>query len=144
MFRCGVPEASPRITFNFSGNIGNYSLKCPLGHVKDIPHALYGSCEVTTGESLAVWTLKGTSLSDNGTRVRCQQPDNPKAAAAVLFVYDSGTNKLILIGCTIGGFFGMMLVLGFVFVMMRRSETLQKCYRGADPEDDMNTIVTKE
>jgi len=38
VFRCGVPEASPRITFNFSGNIGNYSLKCPLGHVKDIPH----------------------------------------------------------------------------------------------------------
>lgn len=39
------------------------------------------------GESLAVWTLKGTSFSDNGTRVVCQQAENPDAPAAYLHVY---------------------------------------------------------
>lgn len=37
VFRCGVPEASPNITFTFYGSHGNYSLTCPHGHVEDIP-----------------------------------------------------------------------------------------------------------
>lgn len=51
------------------------------------PQALYGSCAMKGGESLAVWTLKGTSLSDNGTRVVCQKAGNTDAPTAVLHVY---------------------------------------------------------
>ncbi|KAG7229460.1 hypothetical protein INR49_012859 [Caranx melampygus] len=124
---------------------GNYSLTCPHGHMEDIPQALYGSCEEEEEESLAVWTLRGTSYSDNGTRVVCQQSRNPHTTAAVLRVYDNGTNYAILIGCTIGGFFGILLVFGLLFMMLQRSETLQKCFRGKDDtEDDMTTIVGKE
>lgn len=36
IFHCGVPEASPNITFTFYGGHGNYSLTCPQGHVEDI------------------------------------------------------------------------------------------------------------
>lgn len=57
--------------------------------------ALYGSCGSKKGESLAVWTLKGTSYSDNGTRVVCQQPNNPAAPAAVLQVYGEDTTNAI-------------------------------------------------
>lgn len=51
------------------------------------PQALYGSCAMKGGESLAVWALKGTSLSDNGTRVVCQKAGNTDAPTAVLHVY---------------------------------------------------------
>ncbi|XP_029306766.1 uncharacterized protein LOC115020877 isoform X2 [Cottoperca gobio] len=143
VFRCGVPKASTNLTFTFYGNHRNYSLTCPSGYVEDIPQALYGSCDMKKDELLAVWTLKGTSFSDNGTRVVCQHSENPDAPAAVLHVYDDGTSYAILIGCTIGGFFGILLVFGLSYTMLLRSETLQKCFRGKEPED-MNTIVTKE
>lgn len=50
------------------------------------------------GESLAVWTLKGTSFSDNGTRVVCQQSKSPDAPAAILHVYgkDSSYSDIAL------------------------------------------------
>ncbi|XP_071326639.1 uncharacterized protein [Trachinotus anak] len=144
LFRCGVPEASPNLTFTFYGSHGNYSLTCPHGHVEDVSQALYGSCDVENGESLAVWTLRGTSFSDNGTRVVCQQSKNPDTPAAVLHVYDNGTSYATLIGCVIGGFFGILLVFGLSYTMLLRSETLQKCFRGKETEDDMTTIVTKD
>lgn len=37
VFRCGVPEASPNLTFTFYGSHANYSLTCPYGHIEDIP-----------------------------------------------------------------------------------------------------------
>lgn len=144
VFLCGVPKASPNLTFTFYGSQGNYSLTCPYGHMDDIPKGLYGSCEMKKEESLAVWTLKGTSFSDNGTRVVCQQLENPDAPAAVLHVYDNGISHATLIGCTIGGFFGMLLVAGLSYTMLQRSETLQKCFRGKDTEDDLTTIVTND
>lgn len=144
VFLCGVPEASPNFTFTFYGSHSNYSLTCPYGHVEDIPQALCGRCEMKEGESLAVWTLKGTSFSDNGTRVVCQQSKNPDAPAAILQVYDNGTKYATLIGCVIGGFFGMLLVVGLSYTMLQNSETLQKCFKGKDTEDDLTTIVTKD
>ncbi|XP_076593712.1 uncharacterized protein LOC143324836 [Chaetodon auriga] len=144
VFRCGVPKESPDLTFTYYGNHGNYSLTCPNGHVEDIPQALYGSCLMKKDESQAVWTLKGTSFSDNGTRVVCQQSKNPDAPAAVLHVYDNGLSYTTLIGCAIGGFFGVLLVAGLLYTMLQRSETFQKCFRGKETEDDMSTIVTKD
>ncbi|XP_044062582.1 uncharacterized protein LOC122881017 [Siniperca chuatsi] len=143
VFRCGVPKASPNLTFTFYGSHGNYSLTCPYGHMEDIPQVLYGSCDMKKEESLAVWTLKGTTFSDNSTRVVCQQSKNPDAPAAVLHVYDNSISYATLIGCTIGGFFGILLVFGLLYTMLKRSETLQKCFRGNETEDDMTTIVTK-
>lgn len=37
VFRCGVPDASPNVTFTFYGSRRNYSLFCPTGSVEDIP-----------------------------------------------------------------------------------------------------------
>lgn len=143
-FRCGVPKASPNITFTFYRSQGNFSLTCPHGFVEDIPQALYGRCEMQNGESLAVWTLRGTSYSDNGTRVVCQQLNNPTATAAILHVYDNGSNHDILIGCTIGAFFGTLLVFGLSYTMLQRSETVRKCFGGKETEEDLTTIVTKD
>ncbi|XP_041842837.1 uncharacterized protein LOC121641045 [Melanotaenia boesemani] len=148
VFNCGVPEGSPNLTFTFYGNLGNYTLTCPHGHVEDSAKALYGSCEMKNGESSAEWTLKGTSLSDNGTKVICQQSKNLEAAAAVLHVYvlDNGVSHATLIGCLIGGFFGILLVFVLLYIVLQSSGTLQRalCLQGDDTEDDLDTIVTKD
>ncbi|XP_035020723.1 uncharacterized protein LOC118114382 [Hippoglossus stenolepis] len=144
VFSCGVTEASPSLSFTLYSSHGNYTLICPNGHLEDIPQALYGSCDVKNGESLAVWALRGTSFSDNGTRVVCKQSADPDSLAAVLHVYDDGTNYAILIGCIIGGFFGMLLVCGLFYLMLWRSDSFRKCFRGKETEDDLTTIVTKD
>lgn len=144
VFKCGVPGGSANVTFTFSGSHGNYSLICPGGHVEDIPQALYGSCETKGGESLAVWALKGTSLSDNGTRVVCHKAGNTDAPTAFLHVYDNGVSYATLVGCLIGAFFGTLLVAALLFVTLQRSESVRKCFGGTDVEDDLDTIVTKD
>ncbi|XP_028281450.1 uncharacterized protein LOC114448601 [Parambassis ranga] len=144
VFRCGVPAAFPNLTFTYYGSHGTYILKCPHGYVEDVPQALYGSCDVKNGESLSVWTLRKPSLSDNGTRVICQQLKNPLALAAVLHVYDNSTSYSTLIGCTIGGFFGILLVFGLLYIILLRSQRLQKCFGGSETEDDMTEIVSKD
>ncbi|KAG7474763.1 hypothetical protein JOB18_016370 [Solea senegalensis] len=143
-FRCGVPEDSPSLVFTYYSSHGNYSITCPNGHVEDIAQALYGKCDVKNGELLAVWTLQGTSFSDNDTRVVCQQPNNPDSLTAVLNVYDNGTAFATLIGCTIGAFFGILLVFALSYTMIWRSERCQRCFRGSEREDDMITIVSKD
>ncbi|KAM3613927.1 uncharacterized protein V6R79_007138 [Siganus canaliculatus] len=144
VFRCGASSTSTNLTFTFYGSHGNYSLTCPDSHVEIIAQALFGSCEVKEGELVAVWNLKGTSFSDNGTRVVCQQSGNSDSSAAVLHVYDSGARYATLIGCTIGGFFGLLLVAALLFTLLQTSESFRRCFRGKGTEDDLATIVTED
>lgn len=139
-FRCGVVRSSPNVTLSY----GNYSLTCPGDPLTFIPQALYGTCETHTGETVAVWTVKGTSLSDNGTRVLCMQPLDSITLVATLHVFDDRLNYFILVGCTLGGFFGILLVFGLLFITLQRSETFQKCFVGTEPEEDMVTVVTRD
>ncbi|KAM4569039.1 uncharacterized protein V3H82_013055 [Fundulus diaphanus] len=140
-FRCGVSEASQNLTFTLYSSHGNYTLTCPNGKVEDIPQALYGSCEVKNGELVAVWTLKGTSYSDNEARVVCHESNAPDECAAVLRVYDNGASYATLIGCLIGGFFGVLLVFGLIFLLLPKSMTIQNCLGEDDTEDDQDSIV---
>ncbi|XP_030013210.1 uncharacterized protein LOC115435136 [Sphaeramia orbicularis] len=144
VFRCGVPKTSSGLSFTLYGSHRNYTLRCPGDHVEDIPQALDGSCEIKGPELLAVWTLKGASFSDNRTRVMCHQSANPDAPSAHLVVYDDGSSYSVLIGCTIGGFFGVLLVFGLWFMALQRSETLRTCFGGKETEEDLSSIVTKE
>ncbi|XP_077432376.1 uncharacterized protein LOC144058046 [Vanacampus margaritifer] len=143
-FTCAAPEAAPVITFNLFGGHGNYSLTCPGGHVQDIPQAVYGSCHIKEGQSLAVWTFKGTSSSDNNTIVVCQLPNGFVSSTATLRIYDNGRNMAILIGCAIGGFFGAILVFALSYIALQRSEAFQKCFRGKVEDDDIFSIISKE
>ncbi|XP_037130699.1 uncharacterized protein LOC119136396 [Syngnathus acus] len=144
VFTCAVPETSPAVTFNLSGGHGNYSLTCPGGRVEDIPQALYGSCLIKNGQSLAVWTFKGTSNSDNNTRVVCQLPNNLDRSTATLRIYDNGSHLAILIGCAIGAFFGILLVFALLYVFLQRSEGFRKCFRRKEDEDDVLSIIAKD
>lgn len=42
-FRCGVSKAAPNLTFTLYGSHGNYSLKCPDGHIEDIPQVRHNA-----------------------------------------------------------------------------------------------------
>lgn len=140
-FKCGAPKTSSGLTFTFYGSNHNYTLSCPSGHVEDIPQALEGDCEEEDGELLAVWTLKGTSFPDNGTRVVCQQRDHT-AHTARLYVYDNGSGNSLLIGLGVGACLGVLLVFGLLYLMLMRSERLRKCFRGSDnQEGDLAEIV---
>ncbi|AWO96986.1 Hypothetical protein SMAX5B_011670 [Scophthalmus maximus] len=143
VFSCGVPDASPGLSFTFYGSHGSYTLTCPGGHLEDVPQALYGGCDMKNGESLAVWTLRGASVSDNGTRVVCQQSNTPDTLVAVLHVYDNGASYAVLIGCAIGAFFGILLVCALSYTMLWRPERCRKCLGAGETEDDMVTIVAK-
>ncbi|XP_032415533.1 uncharacterized protein LOC116717955 [Xiphophorus hellerii] len=140
-FRCGVPEASKSLTFTFYSSHGNYTLSCPNGKVEDIPQAPYGRCEVKGGELVAIWTLKGTSYSDNDTLVVCHQSNDPEDCSAVLHVYDKGASYATLVGCVIGGFFGVLLIFGLIFLLMPKSMTIQNCLDEEDIIDDLDSIV---
>ncbi|XP_013879638.1 uncharacterized protein LOC106528899 [Austrofundulus limnaeus] len=143
-FQCGVPEGSQNLTFTYYSSHRNYILTCPDGKVEDIPQALYGSCEVKKGELLAIWTLKGTSLSDNEAKVVCQQPDDPNVNSAVLHVYDNGASNVVLIGSLIGGFFGVLLVFSLLLLLLQRSERVQNCFGVDDTGDDLDIIFEEE
>ncbi|XP_061676691.1 uncharacterized protein LOC133501170 [Syngnathoides biaculeatus] len=140
---CGGPKTSA-VTFTLFGGHGNYSLTCPGGHVEDIPQAVYGSCHLKQGQSLAVWTIRGTSNSDNNTRAVCQLPNGFGSSTATLRVYDNGMNTAILIGCVIGAFFGTVLAFALCFIFLQRSETFQKCFRGKEEDDDTFSIISKD
>lgn len=140
-FQCGVPKTSPGLTFTFYGSNRNYILTCPSGHVEDILQALEGSCEEKNAELLAVWTLKVTSLPNDGTGVMCQQKGSPEAPTATLHVYNKGLGSSLMIGLLVGCFFGVLLVFGLLYLALRRSERLQRCFVGE--EDDLIEIVEK-
>ncbi|XP_051920829.1 uncharacterized protein LOC127600356 [Hippocampus zosterae] len=144
VFTCAVPETSPVVTFTLFGGHGSYSLTCPGGHVEDIPQALYGSCQIKKGQSVAAWTFKGTSKSDNNTRVVCQLPNGFDSSTATLRIYDNGSYMAILIGCAIGGFFGIILVFALSYTLLKRSEACQKCFRPKEDEDDTFAIISKD
>ncbi|XP_038145713.1 uncharacterized protein LOC119786439 [Cyprinodon tularosa] len=140
-FRCGVSESYKNLTFTFYCSHGNYTLTCPGGKVEDIPEALYGSCEVKNGELVAIWTLKGTSYSDNNARVVCHHSKASDQCTAVLHIYDNGASNAVLIGCLIGGFFGALLVFGLIFLLLPNSFIHQNCLSEGETEDDLDAIV---
>lgn len=141
-FWCGVPKTSEGLTFTFYGSAHNYTLSCPSGHIKDIPQALEGLCIEHLDELLAGWALSGTSIPDNGSKVVCQRKGHPAAPAAYLHVYDNGSGNALLIGLAIGGFFGVIIVFGLLYLMLTRSERLQICFRGKNNQpEDLTEIV---
>lgn len=141
-FWCGVPRDSEGLTFTFYGSAHNYTLRCPSGHIEDIPQALEGLCVEHLDELLAAWVLKGTSIPDNSTRVVCQRRGHPAAPAAYLRVYDNGSGNALLIGLAVGGFFGLIIVFGLLYLMLTRSEQLQICFRGKNKQpEDLTEIV---
>lgn len=144
IFRCGVPPIAPQLNFTIYTRQGNYTLTCP-GHtvMKDLPvKALTGSCFNTVSEQTAVWSFSGTSYSDNNTRVKCKQLGG-LALEASLTVSDDKTRFATIIGCSIGGFFGILLVFFLSIVFIKKSPTLQKCFRGEESIDDLS-LVSKD
>lgn len=142
-FRCGVSEVVQNLTFTLYTSHGNYTLTCPNGKVEDIPQSVYGSCEEKKDELLAIWTLKGTSYSDNDTWVVCHESNHPEERSASLHVYDDGVSQAVLIGCVIGAFFGVILVFGLIFLLLPKSMNIQNCLGEDDTEDDTDSIIKK-
>ncbi|KAG5271622.1 hypothetical protein AALO_G00182090 [Alosa alosa] len=141
-FHCGIPSSAGRVDFRIQGNEqgNNKTLSCPGNKTHEWPEkALKWSCTDTATEILAIWTITGTSLSDNGTMFRCTAHGQPETVGH-LSVFVNSSYFGILIGCVIGGFFGILLVFGLIYVFLQKSESFQECFRGKREEDEC-TIV---
>ncbi|XP_063054317.1 uncharacterized protein LOC134448566 [Engraulis encrasicolus] len=144
-FKCGISSSSSSssssslLVFSIQGN-NNITMSCP-GNVSEswTIEALKWSCSVTDGKVLAVWTVTGTSLPDNGTVFRCQVEGQPDAVG-YLWVYVSSSYFGVLIGCVIGGFFGILIVFGLIWIFLQKSESFRECFGGKQEEDEC-TIV---
>ncbi|XP_036798921.1 uncharacterized protein LOC110538617 [Oncorhynchus mykiss] len=142
-FQCGV--SPPRqLNFTLYGSHRNITLICPGDHTEYLAaQSIKGYCDNTGKELFAIWLISGTSRSDNHTRVVCESSGRP-LVDGYLWVYEDGSYFATLIGCVIGGFFGILIVFGLSYTVLRRSERFQLCFRGKDREDDVTTMVTKD
>lgn len=138
-FPCGVKKSAGKVDFTIQGN-NNKTMSCP-GNDTNVwqVESLKWSCSETTNEILATWTIIGTSLPDNGTMFRCKAQGQPEVVGH-LHVFVNSSYFGVLIGCVIGGFFGILIVFGLIYVFLQRSETFRECFRGKQ-EDDERTIV---
>ncbi|KAK6326565.1 hypothetical protein J4Q44_G00022100 [Coregonus suidteri] len=124
-FQCGVTPPPRQLNFTLYGSHGNRTLICPGNHTDYLAaQSIKGYCNNTGKELFAMWLISRTSHSDNNTQ------DSSYFAT--------------LIGCVIGGFFGILIVFGLSYTVLRRSERFQRCFRGKDREDDVTTMVTKD
>ncbi|XP_028837182.1 uncharacterized protein LOC114790915 [Denticeps clupeoides] len=141
-FHCATRLPSA-LSFSIQGSQNNNTLSCnssqPFKPISVPSRALQGNCENRNGELVAQWTIISTSLSDNATIFRCQSSGLPDAIGT-LTVYMNSGYFATLIGCVIGGFFGILIVFVGVYIALQRSEKLQICFRGKS-EDDAITIV---
>ncbi|KAJ8005342.1 hypothetical protein DPEC_G00145630 [Dallia pectoralis] len=142
--QCGVVNSSGQLNFTLYGSRGNTTLLCPGGTTEYLAgQSIKGYCSNAGNEYLAIWLISVTSILDDNTRVVCKTPGQPEVDG-YLMVYADVSNFGTLIGCVIGGFFGILIVFGLAYVVVRRSERLQRCFRGNDSEDDDTTMVTKD
>lgn len=137
-FRCGGPSNLPAdsLIFDYKGAKGNFSLKCPSNQIVEILQHLKGSCVLEDGKVFAVWDVKYTYTEDNMTSVVCSSNNVGGFHFAFLQLFDNSSRFGVLVGSTIGGFFAAMVLAIGAYYLLKRSETVQQCYRGKQKESE--------
>ncbi|KAG9335407.1 hypothetical protein JZ751_004728 [Albula glossodonta] len=141
-FLCGVsPEtASLKLNFTIYSHYGNHSLFCPGGTVNLQPEGLKGHCEVKGQELRALWSIAHSMPRDDGTLVVCRSTGLPPAYG-YLTLNERDSYFATLIGCVVGGFFGILVIFGFAFLGLKRSEKCRRLLKGRSTQDDISVIA---
>ncbi|KAK6469806.1 hypothetical protein HHUSO_G32221 [Huso huso] len=145
LFTCAVKasQTNDSLAIGFkSKSAGNYNmLKCQGGtNEVTMVSNVEGRCKKNGDTLEASWRIAIALMSDNETMVICNAP-GIKNTTAYLFVYDNNHNQTI-VGCAIGGFFGIIIVFGFTYLLLKRSERFQKCLKGKPVDDETTTTYT--
>lgn len=130
-FQCGVSGLVPPATVQLSiiGSTVNSTVTCPGQKTTYLPaQSMRAHCESRSIGDVAIWDITGLTEENNATMFVCQTRglDNKYG---FLYVYDNSGYYGRIIGYGIGGFLSCMITIGVVYVLLKRSERAQQCFR---------------
>ncbi|KAG1943855.1 FXYD domain-containing ion transport regulator [Pimephales promelas] len=153
-FECGYSDLnSEKIRFYIMGSKVNDSVSCPGDETKYLPaqlsvtpppgsysphserasNTVSGSmkayCFTKSGGQVAAWEVAGTSEDDNNTVFLCRVKGADDTIGH-LYVYENDSYYAKLIGYVIGGFLAALITIIAAYVLLKRSERAQQCFRG--------------
>lgn len=103
---------------------------------------MYGNCDVSPTQISASWQLSNIGSDINSSAFICSVT-GLDVVTGYLIITGASTYFLMLFGCVIGGFFGILIIFILTYVSLKRSEKLRECFKGK-PEDDVLGGVEEE
>ncbi|KAK7158211.1 hypothetical protein R3I93_009420 [Phoxinus phoxinus] len=146
IFECGYKDLnSEHIRFYIMGSKVNDSVSCPGDSPKYLPaQSMKASCYAKSGGDVAVWEVAGTSEDDNGTVFLCRVKGGADQIGN-LYVYANDSYYAKLIGYVIGGFLSALITIVVAYILLKRSEKAQRCFRSVGGiQDDVQSTQTKQ
>ncbi|KAK3541373.1 hypothetical protein QTP86_023073 [Hemibagrus guttatus] len=170
-FTCTVTPKNMSLNFTARLPTTSYVLQCPgkpvkfpsmvrdftllhqikLINLQQIPecrnsaqkNGLYGNCESNDVQVTGTWQMSNIGNDVNGTAFTCIGSDL-SPVTGYLWITGASAYYLMLFGCVMGGFFGILIVFGVTYISLKRSEKLQECFKGKDEEEDVIGGVEEE
>ncbi|XP_052434032.1 uncharacterized protein LOC127974645 [Carassius gibelio] len=129
-FECGVIGLNgAKIRFYIMGPKVNDSVSCPGDKTKYLPaQSMKAYCKSKSTGEVAAWEVAGTSMDDNSTIFLCKV-DTLDDKIGHLYVYENDSYYAKLIGYVIGGFLAALITIIVAYVLLKRSEKVQHCFR---------------
>ncbi|CAM4704834.1 unnamed protein product [Leuciscus chuanchicus] len=144
-FECGYSGlGSEKIRFYIMGSKVNDSVTCPGDSTKYLPaQSMKAECRTKSGGDVAVWEVAGTSEDDNATVFLCRV-SGANDTIGNLYVYENDSYYAKLIGYVIGGFLSALITIVVAYILLKRSEKAQRCFRSVGGiQDDVQSTQTK-
>ncbi|KAG7318021.1 hypothetical protein KOW79_019056 [Hemibagrus wyckioides] len=142
-FTCTVTPNNMTLNFTVRLPQNSYVLQCPGKGIKYPSMGLYGNCEVTGSQVTGTWQMSNIGNDVNGTAFTCVGSDL-SPITGYLWITGASSYYLMLFGCVMGGFFGILIIFGVTYVSLKRSEKLQECFKGKDEDEDVIGGVEEE
>ncbi|KAM9436669.1 uncharacterized protein Hap1MRO34_001064 [Clarias gariepinus] len=141
-FTCAVQPGNTTMNFTARLPLNTYTLQCPGSNINLPSMSLYGTCDYSATQITATWKMSNIATDVNGTTFTCS-PGGLPVQTGYLWITGASQYFLMLFGCVMGGFFGILIVFSVTYVSMKRSEKFQECFKGK-PEDDVMGGVEEE
>ncbi|TSK20090.1 hypothetical protein Baya_1638 [Bagarius yarrelli] len=134
-FTCTVTPNNMTINFTARLPYNKYELRCPGQSIKFPSMGLYGNCEVTPTQVTGTWQMLNIGNEVNNSAFICTGTGLPEHVG---FLWIAGASKyyLMLFGCVMGGFFGILIIFVVTYVSLKKSEKLQECFKGKGEDDE--------
>ncbi|GAA6083815.1 uncharacterized protein LOC123743145, partial [Tachysurus ichikawai] len=142
-FTCTVIPTGMAINFTATLPQSSYVQQCPGKNIKYPSMGLNGNCEITSTQVTATWQMSNIGPDVNNTAFTCVGTGLPPVTG-YLWITGASSYYLMLFGCVMGGFFGILIVFILAYVSLKKSEKLQECFKGKDEDEDVIGGVQEE
>ncbi|KAF7692061.1 hypothetical protein HF521_011028 [Silurus meridionalis] len=134
-FTCSIVPGNGMLNFTARLPLNSYTLQCPGKNLNFPSMSLYGSCDNKPNQNTASWQMSNIGSDVNGSAFICSG-DGLDVQVGYLWITGASKYYLMLFGCVMGGFFGILIIFGVTYVSLKRSERLQECFKGKPEEED--------